>query len=330
MKKLLLLPVLASIISLLSFKEDLGKSREYIPEYYVTSSKPDSTLKKDESLFVFNFSDGNGEVMSQEIKLSYNGIQKNILCNKSGRASIVVKPGKYVFQFFLNKQNLEIKTDSINIKPGYQSEMEVNFQSSVTPVICDKPVIYVYPTQSQNVSINLDLKGQLGFTYPAYQNGWNFVADADGTIHMNDKKYHYLFWDGKTEIANDKINWDEGFVVSKDSLVPFFETKLAQMGLNSNEIEDYITYWCPRMNVNENNYVHFLFNEQYNEYATLNVNPKPDHLFRVFMLWSKADASMQPTPQAISSFQREGFTVVEWGGAEMNQLPLKNSVQVKN
>ncbi|MBC7864709.1 MAG: hypothetical protein IAF38_17175, partial [Bacteroidia bacterium] len=158
----------------------------------------------------------------------------------------------------------------------------------------------------------------LDFTYPKYENGWKFTADSTGIISMNNKKYPYLYWDGPTNVPTDKINWQEGFVVSKENLINFFEEKLSAMGLNSKEIADYITFWCPIMNTNKKNYIHFVFNEEYNKFAKLTVTPKPDNLFRVYMIWSKADEKINSslTEQKILSFKRTGFTVLEWGGAE--------------
>ena len=97
------------------------------------------------------------------------------------------------------------------------------------------------------------------------------------------------------------------------------ESKLQFMGLNSQEIEDYITYWCPIMQVNEKSFIHFIFNEEYDKYATMSIDPKPDHLFRVNMLWSKSKDT-QVKEQKIESFKRSGFTVVEWGGTEIPNL----------
>ncbi|MEO6302674.1 MAG: hypothetical protein ABIP51_05840, partial [Bacteroidia bacterium] len=78
-------------------------------------------------------------------------------------------------------------------------------------------------------------------------------------------------------------------------------------------------YWCPRMSANEKNYIHFMFNEEYNNYATITIDPKPDQLFRVCMLWSKTNNAAKVKPQKIESFKRNGFTVVEWGGTEINE-----------
>ncbi len=188
--------------------------------------------------------------------------------------------------------------------------------------MAEKPVIYVYPTSTSSITIKLNFKGTLGFTYPKYNKGWQFVAYPDGSIHINDKKYHYLFYDGKMDINTQNIKLNEGFIVNKNDLVTFFEEKLSKMGLNSKEINDYITYWAPQMSVSENNYVHFMFDKEYSQYSNLEITPKPDTIFRVFMVWHKlANAiSLKLNEQKIESFTRTGFTVVEWGGAEINNV----------
>lgn len=326
MKKFLFFALFSAII-LTSFKETM-KSR--IP-WSVGETKADPNLSKNQSVFTINFDEYDVPV-SRKIVFSVNGKTDTLFPGKDGKVDLKLKPGKYIFQFFMDVNHDEIKTDSIKIAGGYRTPLYIHFSETQIEIICDKPVIYVYPQDTTQISIRLDLKGEIGFTYPNYDIGWNFIADPDGTIHMNDKKYHYLFWDGTTAIDNSTVDWNEGFIVERDSLVPFFEEKLMLMGLNSKEAEDYITYWCPRMVANEKNYIHFMFNEEYNEYAGLEVNPAPDKMFRVFMLWSKAEdnKNTQVTPQSIESFERQGFTIVEWGGAEMPRIPVIVDAQASN
>ncbi len=299
----------------------LAKEREYVPDYSVTKSFEDKTLKKTEALFVVTFYGSKKQLIKKQIVFSYNAVNKKQETNDKGQISFNVKHGKYVLKFFYDIGHDEVNTDSILIKPGFRIEIEVDFRSSTEPVIMKKPVIYVYSKQTEKVSIKLDLKGDFLFTYPEYKNGWDFIADPDGTIQMNDKKYHYLFWDGKINIETTSLNLNEGFVVDKKDLITFFENKLQLMGLNSHEIEDFITYWCPIMQANEKNFIHFLFNEEYNKYATISIDPKPDQLFRVNMLWSKAK-DIPVKEQKIESFKRSGFTAVEWGGTEISNLTL--------
>ncbi|MEO6302673.1 MAG: hypothetical protein ABIP51_05835 [Bacteroidia bacterium] len=287
--------------------------------YTIVRSEQDKALKKTEALFALTFYGKNATLINKEITFSYNATEKKETPNTKGEIFIEIKPGKYAFSFFLDMDHYEITTDSILIKPGYKTEIQVNFRSSIEQVPMKKPVIYVYPIKKEKVSIKLDLKGEFSFTYPEYKNGWDFIAEPDGTIEMNNKKYHYLFWDGNLNIETSKLNLNDGFIVSKKDLVNFFEEKLTVMGLNTQEIEDYITYWCPLMSINEKNYIHFMYNEEYGHYASITIDPKPDYLFRVCMLWSKANNKTIIKPQKIESFKRSGFTVVEWGGSELTE-----------
>ncbi len=316
MKNLFLFILFAFSISL--------SAKEYVPEYQITRSEEDKTLKKNESIFVITFNIGGLSSSEKQIIYSYNKINKKQITDKNGKIELKVIPGKYLFKFFYDAKHLEVITDSIAIKPGYRTEMRVDLNSTEMPVLVEKPIIYAYSEKAENISIKLDLKGEFLFTYPQYSEGWNFTANPDGTILMNDKKYHYLFWDGKLNIETEKLDLSTGFVINKSNMVSFFEEKLKYMGLNSQETEDFITYWCPRMSVNEQNYIHFIFNEDYNKYASITVDPKPDHLFRVCMLWSKANENTVVKEQKIQSFTRSGFTVVEWGGTEVNITNIIN------
>ena len=45
-----------------------------------------------------------------------------------------------------------------------------------------KPVIYLYPEQTQEVSVQLELDGKLTCAYPEYGSGWRVKAYPDGTL----------------------------------------------------------------------------------------------------------------------------------------------------
>jgi len=298
----------------------LVQAREYVPDFSIVKSEQDKTLLKSEAIFVFQFYDEYGFMKNKNIKYSYNETNKTEKTDSLGKIILKVKPGGYKFQFFYNNSHYEIKTDSVNIKPAYKTEAEVRFRSSEDRVIWKKPLIYIYLNGNKNLNIKLDVKGDLKFTYPKYDNGWSVTTNSDGTFNIGDKNYSYLFWDGDMNISKSEINWNEGFIVDRENLISFFENTLSKMGLNPKEIEDYITYWCPQMYVNDKNYIHFMFNNEYNEYANLTVTPKPDNQFRVFMIWSKANEDEKIKEQIIPTFKREGFTLVEWGGAQVSNM----------
>jgi hypothetical protein len=292
-----------------------------LPNYIIKKTVADNSLKKSEALYLFTLYDFNGTRITEYIKFSCDGKNETIKPNAEGIFRLLQKPGKHKFQFYYTDHHFEIYTDSIQIPAASRMEIDVHFQRSDILIEADKPVIYLYPETTKEVNVQLKPKGNFTFTYPAYNNGWNCTASPDGTLSFGDKKYGYLFWEGDIDLNKNEIDTKEGFVVSKDQLVSFLEEKLYTMGLNAKEVQDFITYWYPRMRVNENNYIHFMFNEAYNEYAAIDVNPKPDTMFRVFMIWSKAEeAQTMPQPQQLPSFKRSGFTVVEWGGTEMESI----------
>lgn len=313
---LLLLLIVAVAPPLFGFDND-----KLVPEYMIVKNERDPGLTTDEAVFIFTF---NNIPASSSIKAACNRKQKTVVTDAQGKYMHKTKPGQYTFQLFYNEEYFEIYTENITIEPGYKIEIDINFQPSVYPVIVEKPVIYCYPAKKTPIHIDLALQGDLLFTYPAYKNGWDFMADTNGTIYTNGKSFKYLFWEGETKINTQTIHWNEGSIVATTDLLPFLENSLTQMGMNSREQQDFITYWYPQMMKNEKNYVHFVFNEEYNDFAEMHIDPKPDHMLRVYMLCANAsDAkNVSLTNQPIPVLKREGFTLVEWGGSELPEMPV--------
>jgi hypothetical protein len=177
-----------------------------------------------------------------------------------------------------------------------------------------KPVIYLYPEKEMQVSVDLTLDGKLTCTYPAYNNGWNVTATPDGTLtDTNGKTYNYLYWEGETYAQYDM---SKGFCVKGEDTAVFLEDALAKLGLNRREANEFIVYWLPQMEQNPYNIISFQ-TDAYTNAAELKVSPEPDTLIRVFMSWKKADSYISLPEQGFSAVQRSGFTVVEWGGTEI-------------
>ena len=61
------------------------------------------------------------------------------------------------------------------------------------------------------------------------------------------------------------------------------------------------------------NLIHFA-DKQYTDDAPLTINPKPDSVLRVFMVYKPLDEKIKIEEQEIKPFERSGFTVIEWGG----------------
>jgi len=177
-----------------------------------------------------------------------------------------------------------------------------------------KPVIYLYPEEETEVSEKLDYAGTLSSTYPAYENGWTVTAQPDGTLtDASGREYYCLFWEGVSGTAYD---FSTGFVVPGAETAAFLEDTLAQLGLTEKEANEFIIYWLPKMEHNAYNLIAFQ-TDIYTETAELTITPAPDSLLRVFMAWKPLEEPTEIETQTFTPVERTGFTVVEWGGAQV-------------
>ncbi|MCX6109093.1 MAG: hypothetical protein NTZ90_05745 [Proteobacteria bacterium] len=183
-----------------------------------------------------------------------------------------------------------------------------------------KPVIYLYPTKEQDITVKLDFTGELVTTYPKFDpaiGGWKVHANAQGQLTdlKDHHQYSYIYWNGKTEAF--KPSFDDGFVVKGADARTFLQEKLAYLGLNARESNDMIVYWLPYLEKNAYNLVHFA-HEEYTSIAKMTITPKPDSLLRVFMVFKGLKAPTAVKPQSLQKFDRKGFSAVEWGGTEID------------
>lgn len=177
-----------------------------------------------------------------------------------------------------------------------------------------KPVIYLYPEEETEVTVCLDLDGDLTCTYPAYDGGWTVTAQPGGILtDAVGQTYNYLYWEGVTSTEYD---FSQGFCVPGEDTAAFLEDALARLGLTRREANEFIVYWLPRMEPNPYNLIAFQ-SAAYTDHARLTITPEPDSLLRVFMAWQPLDGQTDIPPQDLPAFDRTGFTVVEWGGAEI-------------
>lgn len=186
-----------------------------------------------------------------------------------------------------------------------------------------KPAIYLYPEKKQKIVVTHEFKGKLVTTYPAYKDNWTVIAEKDGILlnQADNRKYKYLFWDGVYAFPEEHYNFQTGFYVAKADYISFLEHKLAYIGLNESEINDFVVYWLPEMNKFEHCFVHFRINDDIDGSSVLKTKPAADTVIRVFMEFSGLNdfnaASFLPE-QVLPQLMRKGFTLVEWGGSEIS------------
>jgi hypothetical protein len=171
------------------------------------------------------------------------------------------------------------------------------------------PAIYLYPETAQEVAVTLDpAEGcELVKTEPEYGDGWTVWAEPSGRI---DGMYDYLYY---TARVRDDFQMDHGWAVPAESIFPWFDKALPELGLTADETGDFVDYWsahlpyapCYRVYPQDNVYV--------DAQIVLTVEPAPDSVLRLWLVIIGEDecpAIEQPLP---TGFDRNGFTVVEWG-----------------
>lgn len=186
------------------------------------------------------------------------------------------------------------------------------------PLRPKKPVIYLYPEEKTEVSVDLDFDGTLTYTYPYSADGhWNVIANPDGTLVNKEDglEYSYIFWEGITE--HFKPDFSKGFCVKGEDTTKFLQSILPKTGMTPKEYNEFIVYWAPLMQENPYNLISFQ-TENYEANAPLTIQPAPDSILRVYMAYKPLTKPVVVEPQTFEPFVRNGFTVVEWGGCVVN------------
>ncbi len=217
-----------------------------------------------------------------------------------------------IFAYYYQKDNYAIDWDSYSWWKCQDRD--------TGKVLHKKPIIYLYPQKTQKIKVKLDYNGEIIADYPEYDEkikGWEVLAYPDSrVVDLRDgKEYSYLFWEW---MPKEKIDWDlnNWFVVEWKNARKFLREKLEYLWLTPKEYNEFIVYWYPKMMNNKYNLVHFA-TKKYTDNAPLEITPKPDSMLRVFMIMKKLDKKINIKEQKLKKFERKWFTVIEWGGSEV-------------
>lgn len=211
--------------------------------------------------------------------------------------------------FIIYKKISEVKCNQ-NEYPGY-------YYNPKHPEL-DKPIIYLYPEEKTNIYVKLGNPEKITCVYPNYNNGWELTAYPDGTLIDNKtgREYYSLYYECTNTKKYDET-LKEGFVVRKENISNFLEEKLAILGLNDKEAEEFIIYWLPKLQQNDYIYVRFQTPEEIEKSMPLIISQQPDTLIRIMMEWKGLNEYINIKEQKITAVKRSGFTIVEWGGTEI-------------
>lgn len=214
-----------------------------------------------------------------------------------------------VYGLSLNEQKLTVPTEPMETCSNFETDIMID----------DKPIIYLYPTEEITVSVKLGCPDKLTCVYPEYNDGWNVLAKPNGDlIDLNTGRYQYSLYYECVNSVPLEVN-DTGFVVASEDVASFLEEKLAILGLTEREANEFIIYWLPKLESNKYNFIQFATYDEINKNMPLEIEPQPDSIIRVLMLYKGLDEPVEVEEQILETPERTGFTVVEWGGVEFKK-----------
>ena len=181
----------------------------------------------------------------------------------------------------------------------------------------DKPIIYLYPEAEQDVTVALGNDDKLLVSYPRYDGPWTVTAEPDGSLTDREtgRKLYALYYESENTVSF-KVE-KNGFVVKGSDAAAFLEEKLALLGLNYKETEEFIVYWLPKLEANPYNYIRFATADEIERNMSLTIEPQPDQVIRVLMVFKGLQKPIHVQEQILSAPKRSGFVAVEWGGVEL-------------
>ncbi|MGV3611848.1 MAG: hypothetical protein ACO1N0_12910 [Fluviicola sp.] len=322
MKNLCLFLILTSF----AFTTKASDHRKALIPFLMYNTTKNTAIKPGEATITLHFNGANlkNRYFGYQtiIYYSVNEVEDTLVFDSLFTTTLQLPAGKTVFKFWPGPGYNEVITDSIQIQDQTDNEANVNFISDSEQIYVFKPVIYLQSPVKLNFSIRVKPTDGFTFTYPVYKDLWEGTLDPTGEIEINQQKYPYLFWDAKQKFtAKSHTN---GYHIQKKEVVPFLEEQLSTAGLTSTEKTDFITFWGPRLTQYESVFIQFYLQEDCNQFASLECEPKPTAINRLYIAFSEWNDKLEPfTHQAqLPAFKREGFNVLEWGGFELTSIEL--------
>jgi hypothetical protein len=238
-----------------------------------------------------------------------DGTDYEATTDSAGRYAIPnIEPGSYTVTGAAPEYDFDIIYD-VAVGGGETVTLDLAAHSKDYLEPVRKPNIYLYPPEATEVSVRLSFPKGGGVTVsdPAYGDGWEVEVAPEGVI---DGAYTYLFYE-----ADVPVEWqhERGWLIESADLHGFFEGNLRAYGFNDREIRDFLEYWELRLTAD----YYAVFPQPAADIEPLiglDVDPEPDSVLRLYY-YLVADPPMggELAPPEIPHFEREGFSVVEWG-----------------
>lgn len=177
-----------------------------------------------------------------------------------------------------------------------------------------KPAIYLYPEAIMPVNVKVEPVGKMLLTIPKYPlNGWDVLAYPSGDIYSAQTRYDYLFYEAAIP-DNKVILPDEGFITDYQSLSSFLPDLITKLGLQGKEKDQFSEYWLKVLPESPYYQIKIVNQKVLDKISPLNIIPYPKTIIRVTLHFTPLTERISLNEPKIYTPERNGFTVVEWGG----------------
>lgn len=179
-----------------------------------------------------------------------------------------------------------------------------------------KPNIYLYPEEQIDIVVSFEHPELLTTVIPDYSGNWSVEAAPDGTLQAEDgNEYSYLFYESETQpfFFGNK----EGWLIKADERAERYTEILTEYGFNEKEIADFVEFWVDKLPEGVDYMMYPNDTEIIDRAMPVSFSTEPDSIFRIWFTFEAYDDQEVPEPE-VEEFNRDGFTVVEWGGVILN------------
>jgi hypothetical protein len=181
------------------------------------------------------------------------------------------------------------------------------------PVYCE-PILYAYADPPTPIQITPRDPLSFDHTIPHGPDGWQGIAQPDGSVIVDGRRWPELFWEGKSVWFGLPAQAD---VIAEEDIAEYLGLALTAQGIEGRELDGFLEAWLPDLQGQGPMRIGFHSQANIEALAPLDITPQPDTLIRVLMDAVPADAAPNwdgTAPEFDAPPPREGLVVIEWGG----------------
>ena len=145
---------------------------------------------------------------------------------------------------------------------------------------------------------------------------WTVKTLENNLIEYENKKYPYLFWDGKLK---HKFDMTKAHCISRDEVIDYLEKECEKFGFDETLRTDFVTFWAPYLMRSEFVSVRFLSAEECDQVAKVNINSTETiQLIRAYLVYKPLEEQINVSEPELEYpvFDNSQPTIFDWGGFE--------------